>query len=104
MDDKKIVKNFIDDLCEWVNKEYTNNECDGFVYNIDGHNRLSYIIADKGIAKRIEIKLFKMFNLRSEIIFRQKGSIHQYLDSEIIIKLKIKKNFLIFDSLFETMT
>lgn len=67
-DNKKEVKDFIQYIFNWVYRQYY---CDGdtnFQYTINEYE-LAYLIADKGIDKRLEKKLFKRLNLKSRVTY-----------------------------------
>ncbi|WP_291566796.1 hypothetical protein [Clostridium sp. UBA2485] len=48
---------------------------------------MSYLIADKGIERRIEKHLFKRLGLKSKVEYTLSSSIHRFLDRELRIKL-----------------
>ena len=53
MDDKKEIKNFINYIYDWI-EHYLRVKCsNSFLLNLND-DRMSYLIADKGIEKRIE--------------------------------------------------
>lgn len=91
MDSKKIIKDFIIHICDWVENEYKNKEHDSFAYDIR-NDKMSYLIADKGIEKRIEKQLFKRFGLKSSVKYTLEPSMFEYLNGEI--KIKIIKSYI----------
>lgn len=89
MDYKKQVKNFIDYICEWVNDRYINYNENGFSYTISGDDKLSYIIKDKAIDKRITKTLKKKYNINAEVIYEVNiFGVYRYLGGEIKIRIK----------------
>lgn len=59
---------------------------DGFRYCLT-NDKIAYLIADKGIEKRIEKMLSKKFGLKSKVYYETKTSPNRYLDGELRIKL-----------------
>lgn len=92
MDDRKKIKEFINYICDWVEGEHKEYGCDGFVYELT-NDRMSYLIADKGIEKRITKQLFKRLGVKLDIYYILSPSSNQYLDGKLIIKLIINNNF-----------
>jgi len=65
VDSRKVTKDFINHICDWVEWEYRNKNHDGFIENLD--NKLAYLVADKNIEKRIQNQLFKRLKLKSTV-------------------------------------
>lgn len=84
--DKNIVADFINYMCDWAEQEYKEKEYDSFRYMLRD-DRLSYLVADKGIEKRIQKKIRKKLNLKSKVIYRLLPSPCKYCDGELYIKL-----------------
>jgi hypothetical protein len=86
MDNRKIVKDFIDYISNWIEDEYKNHGNIGFWHEI--HNdKLSYLVADKGIDKRIQKQLFKKLGLKSKVDYELNISEYTYPNGELKIKL-----------------
>lgn len=68
MDSKKQVKDFITYICDWVESEYKDKGYDGFEHHLNDV-KLSYLVADKGIDKRIQKQLFERLNLQSKVAY-----------------------------------
>lgn len=86
MDNKKIVKEFIAFICDWIEKGYKNKEYTGFNYNF--HNdKMSYLIADKGIEKRIKKQLVKRLGFKVRVEYIILPSQYKYPDGKLNIKL-----------------
>lgn len=62
MDNKKIVADFINNVCRWVCYEYVGKDHDSFIENMNDSN-IAYLLKDKGIEKRIQNQLSKRLNL-----------------------------------------
>ena len=88
-DDKKITKDFVEDIFNWVKYEYTEYGHDGFERKII-NNRLSYILADKGVDKRLEKLFLKRLGLKSKVTYETIQSMHKYEDG--ILRIRILKN------------
>lgn len=88
MDDKKEIKNFINYICDWIVHDIRVKGFDSFLLNLT-NDRMSYLIADKGIEKRIERILFKKFNLKSKVFYELKPSHNLYPNGELRVKLLI---------------
>ena len=86
MDDKKKVKEFVNHICDWIEYEYKTKNHIGFSCTLS-NNRMSYIIADKGIEKRISKELYKRLRINSTVSCTQTAPVNEYLDGEIKIKL-----------------
>ena len=86
MNNQKVIKEFIDNLCSWIENEYKNEGHTRFA-KLLRNDRLSYLIADEGIERRIEKQLFKRLGLKTRVRYRLYPSIHQYLDDEIDITI-----------------
>lgn len=65
IDSRKFTKDFIDYICGWVEHEYKSKNHDGFRESLD--EKEGYLVADKGIEKRIQKQLYKRLNLRSTV-------------------------------------
>lgn len=89
MDDKKKIKEFVNYICNWIEHEYKTKNHIGFSYDLS-NDRMSYIIADKGIEKRISKEIYKRLGLSAIVSYVQTISVNKYLDGEIRAKLNIK--------------
>lgn len=85
-DNKKIVAEFIKDICDFLEKGYKEYGHDGFRQTFK-NDKMSYLLADKGIEKRIERKLKKKLNIDSEVVYKLTPSQFKYLDAELNIRL-----------------
>lgn len=65
IDDKKITKNFIVDTGKVIKYWYETHH--NQVIELKAHDKIAYLIADKGIEKRIEKQIFKVLGLKSEV-------------------------------------
>lgn len=87
MDNKKLIKDFINNICDWIEVEYKNKGHTGFSYELR-NDKLGYLIADKGIEKRIEKQIFKRLNLKSKVEYSTYPfTCNEYINGEIKIKL-----------------
>lgn len=86
MDNRKIVKDFITYICNWIEDEYRTYGHDGFSYEIRD-NKLYYLVADKCIDKRIQKQLLKRLGLRSRVKYELNASEYIYPNGELRIKL-----------------
>ncbi|MGL5330995.1 MAG: hypothetical protein ACRDD7_17165 [Peptostreptococcaceae bacterium] len=94
MDKKKVVKQFINYICEEVNYQVTkmNKECfhitkDKMVtYTFS--DEMVYLVIDKGIDKRIKKMLKKKYNIDSEVTFKVNTSVNTYSEGEIRVRVK----------------
>jgi hypothetical protein len=86
MDNRKIVKDFITYICNWIEDDYRTYGHDGFSYEIRD-NKLSYLLTDKGIDKRIQKQLLKRLNIKSRVDYQLNVSEYIYPNSELRIKL-----------------
>ena len=86
VDNKKIVKQFIASVCDSVDYNLRVKNHNTFLFNFS-NDRIAYLIADKGIEKRISKKLLKKFDLYAEVIYEMKPSCNTYLDAELSIKI-----------------
>lgn len=64
MDNNKIVKKFINYVCDRIEYEHIEYNYDGFTENINSE-KLAYLLRDKGIEKRIQKQLLKRLELKS---------------------------------------
>lgn len=87
MDNKKIVKDFINYICDNVEYNLRVKGHYGFLLNLT-NDRMSYLIADKAIEIRIKNMLLKEFGLKSEVFYELKTSPHLYPNGELRIQLK----------------
>lgn len=92
MDDKKRVKEFINNICDWIEDKHKECRRNGFSYELT-NDRMSYLIADKGIEKRIAKQLFKRLGLKSYVEYAFSPSPNEYLDGELKIKLISNNQF-----------
>jgi hypothetical protein len=61
IDDRKLIKDYINNICLWVLDEYKNKSNTLFkIWPNQREYRLSFILKDKGIEKRIGKKLIRM--------------------------------------------
>lgn len=86
MDNNKIIKDFINYICDVVEYNLRVKKHDGLKYTLT-NDRMSYLIADKGIEKRIQKTLLKKYNFRSVVIFEERQSCNKYLDGELTVKV-----------------
>jgi|GEM_PF-5161642 len=86
MDDKKKVKEFVNYICNWIEYEYKTKNNIRFSYDLR-NDRMSCIIADKGIEKRMSKELYKRLRINSAVSYIQTASVNEYPDGEIKIKL-----------------
>ena len=87
MDTKRIVKQFIDYICDWViyeNKKYGHTY---FSYTISDNSSLYYIVADKGIEKRIEKQLNERLNMNVNVRYSMESSEYRFSTGELNIKI-----------------
>lgn len=89
MDNKKKIKNFINYVCDYVQYGFKTNGHDSFRYYLT-NDKMAYLIADKGIEKRIEKILIKEFCLNSRVVYETKPSPNKYLDGELRVKLLLR--------------
>lgn len=90
MDNKKLVKDFINYVCHNVEYNLRVRNHDAFSFNLT-NDKTSWIIADKAIEIRIENMLLKEFGLNSKVVYERRPSPNLYLDGELSVKLLIKK-------------
>ena len=86
MDTKKIIKDFIDKTVEFVITKHKNEMHTGFRVELWG-DRTAYLIADKGIEKRIQNILWKKYGLASSVIYELIPSANMHLDGLLRIKI-----------------
>lgn len=86
MDTKKIIKDFIDTTIEFVITKHKNEMHTGFKVELWG-DRTAYLIADKGIEKRIQNILWKKYGLASNVIYELIPSANMPLDGLLRIKI-----------------
>ena len=85
MDTKKIIKDFIDKTVEVVITKHKNEMHTGL--RVELSNDTAYLIADKGIEKRIQNILWKKYGLASSVIYELIPSANLYLDGLLRIKI-----------------
>lgn len=85
-DEKKRAKDFIEYIFNWVAHEYITQGHNGFRYTLTD-NRLSYIVADKGIDKRLEKLFLKKLSINTKVTYELEPSVNKYADG--ILKIKI---------------
>lgn len=90
MDNRKAVKEFINYICDWIEYEYTKEGHDNYGYDLRS-DILSYLVADKGIDKRIQKQLFKRLGLKSKVDYKLNISEYTYPNGELRIKLYKEK-------------
>lgn len=99
IDSRKITKRFIEFVCDFVVDGYKNgNDC--FMYELRD-DKEAYVIADKGIEKRIQKKLFKRLGIQSQVQYEITCSEYVYPHGELRIKLiknEFVNNFKLLDS------
>ena len=86
MDTKKIIKDFIDKTVEVVITKHKNEMHTGLRVELWG-DRTAYLIADKGIEKRIQNILWKKYGLASNVIYELIPSANMNLDGLLRIKI-----------------
>lgn len=86
MDSKKLIKDFIDKTVELVIIKHKNEMHTGFIVELWG-DRTAYLIADKGIEKRIQNILWKKYGLASNVIYELTPSENIYLNGSLRIKI-----------------
>lgn len=86
MDTKKIIKDFIDKTVEVVITKHKNEMHTGFRVELT-NDRTAYLIADKGIEKRIQKILWKKYGLASNVIYDLIPSANMHLDGLLRIKI-----------------
>lgn len=86
MDTKKIIKDFIDKTVEVVITKHKNEMHTGLRVELWG-DRTAYLIADKGIEKRIQNILWKKYGLASSVIYELIPSANMHLDGLLRIKI-----------------
>ena len=86
MDTKKLIKDFIDKTVEFVIIKHKNEMYTGFRVELWG-DRTAYLIADKGIEKRIQKILWKKCGLAANVIYELIPSANLYLDGSLRIKI-----------------
>lgn len=86
MDNKKKIKNFINYVCDYVQYGFKTSGHDSFMFDLTD-DEMAYLIADKGIEKRVEKKLLKEFGLKSRVFYETKPSPNLYCDGELRVKL-----------------
>ena len=86
MDTKKLIKDFIDKTIEFVITKHKNEMHTGFRVELS-NDRTAYLIADKGIEKRIQNILWKKYGLASNVIYELRPSENIYLDGSLRIKI-----------------
>lgn len=85
MDTKKIIKDFIDKTVEVVITKHKNEMHTGL--RVELSNDTAYLIADKGIEKRIQNILWKKYGLASSVIYELIPSANMHLDGLLRIKI-----------------
>lgn len=86
MDTKKLIKDFIDTTIEFVITKHKNEMHTGFRVELWG-DRTAYLIADKGIEKRIQNILWKKYGLASNVLYELIPSKDIYLDGLLRIEI-----------------
>ena len=86
MDTKKIIKDFIDKTVEVVITKHKNEMHTGLRVELS-NDRTAYLIADKGIEKRIQNILWKKYGLASNVIYELIPSANMHLDGLLRIKI-----------------
>ena len=86
IDTKKLIKDFIDKTVQFVITKHKNEMHTGFRVELT-NDRTAYLIADKGIEKRIQNILWKKYGLASNVIYELRPSANLYLDGSLRIKI-----------------
>ena len=86
IDTKKLIKDFIDKTVEFVITKHKNEMHTGFRVELS-NDRTAYLIADKGIEKRIQKILGKKYGLASNVIYELIPSVNMHLDGSLRIKI-----------------
>lgn len=86
IDTKKLIKDFIDNTVEFVITKHKNEMHTGFRVELT-NDRTAYLIADKGIEKRIQNILWKKYGLAANVIYELIPSANIYLDASLRIKI-----------------
>lgn len=86
MDTKKLIKDFIDKTVEFVITKHKNEMHTGFRVELS-NDRTAYLIADKGVEKRIQKILWKKYGLAANVIYELIPSANLYLDGLLRIKI-----------------
>ena len=86
MDTKKLIKDFIDKTVQFVITKHKNEMHTGFRVELI-NDRTAYLIADKGIEKRIQNILWKKYGLVTNVIYELIPSANLYLDGSLRIKI-----------------
>lgn len=89
MDNKRKIKNFINYVCDYVQYEFKTSGNDSFMFDLT-NDEMAYLIADKGIEKRIEKILIKEFGLNSRMAYETKPSPSLYCGGELRVKLLLR--------------
>ena len=85
MDKKKIVKEFIIYACNIIEFNLKSEKYD--YCSIDVPNDIVYLLADKGIDKRLEKLIFKRLGIKSNVIYRLFPSENLYPNGELRVVL-----------------
>jgi hypothetical protein len=91
MDTKKEIKRFIDYICDWVEDEFINKGNNGFSYEFKD-DEMSYLLADKGIEKRIKKQLLKKLRLNIKVEHITSGTQFTYSNLDYGLNIKVVKN------------
>ena len=86
IDTKKLIKDFIDKTVEVVITKHKNEMYTGLIVELS-NDRTAYLIADKGIEKRIQKILWKKYGLATNVIYELIPSENIYLDGSLRIKI-----------------
>lgn len=85
IDTKKLIKDFIDTTIEVVITKH-NEMHTGLIVELS-NDRTAYLIADKGIEKRIQKILWKKYGLAANVIYELIPSANMHLDGLLRIKI-----------------
>ncbi|WP_252251214.1 hypothetical protein [Clostridium sp. VAP52] len=86
MNNKKIVKEFINYISMSIEYNFRVKHHNGFLLNLT-NDKMSYLISDKAIEIRIKNILWKEYGLMSQVTYEVKPSPNLYLDGELRVRL-----------------
>ena len=86
MDNKKIVKDFIDYVFDYVAGSYRMHGHNRFSFDLS-NDPMSYIIADKAVPKRLERMFLKKLGIRTKVTYELQSSMYRYLDGVLTVKV-----------------
>lgn len=98
MDNKKVVKDFIDYVFDCARCGYLMQGDNAFRVSLI-NDPMAYLIADKGVNKRLEKRFLKEMGLKVLVMYELNSSMYQWPDG--LLTIKVMRDFTIRESKVE---